>query len=207
MLPASLVAIANGATLGDNVHGDWIRFWRPGFNQWWTWIGPSQVWRRAEEWIGAADIAAVRIQAIQGDFRDINVSGTLSAEHIDADVRNVRVLWNHSVGIQIDEDGGSITLSENPAAFDYLEFVMQETNPGVSPYGLASIPVRKIHVGSTYDDDSAIAFGVAIGAGEASGPTWWIRRSSSTSATLTMEATHHSLAGNVHIVTGVKEVD
>ena len=198
VLPAALVAIANGATLGDNVHGDWIRFWRPGFNQWWTWIGPSQVWRRAEEWIGAADIAAVRIQAIQGDFRDINVSGTLSAEHIDADVRNVRVLWNHSVGIQIDEDGGSITLSEDPSGFDYLEFVMQETNPGVSPYGLASIPVRKIHVGSTYDDDSAIAFGVAVGAGEASGPTWWIRRSSSSSATLTMEATHHSLAGNVH---------
>ena len=207
VLPAALVAIANGATLGDNVHGDWIRFWRPGFNQWWTWIGPDQVWRRAQEWIGAADIAAVRIQAITGNFRDINVSGTLAAEHIDADVRNVKVLWNHSVGIEIDEEGGSITLDESPVGFDYLEFVMQETNPGVSPYGLASIPLHKIHVGATYDDDSAIAFGVAVGAGEASGPTWWIRRTSSTSRTLYMQATHHSLAGNVHVITGVREVD
>ena len=206
-LPPSLVAIANSATLGDNVHGDWIRFWRPDFNQWWTWNGPAAEWRRAEEWIGAADIAAVRIQAIEGNFRDINVSGTLAAEHIDADVRNVKVLWSHNVGIQIDETGGSITLDESPVGFDYLEFVMQETNPGVSPYGLASIPVHKIHVGAAYDDDSAIAFGVALGEGVASGPTWWIRRTSSTSATLYMQATHHSLAGNVHVITGVKEVD
>ena len=206
-LPAALVAIANDATLGDNVHGDWIRFWRPDFNQWWTWNGPAQEWRRAEEWIGAADIAAVRIQAIEGNFRDINVSGTLAAEHIDADVRNVKVLWSHNVGIEIDETGGSITLDRAPDDYDYLEFVMQETNPGVSPYGLASIPVHKIHVGASFDDDSAIAFGVAIGAGSASGPTWWIRRSSSTSAILYMQATHHSLAGNVHGVIAIKEVD
>ena len=206
-LPAALVAIADDATLGDNVHGDWIRFWRPDFNQWWTWNGPAQEWRRAEEWIGAADIAAVRIQAIEGNFRDINVTGTLAAEHIDADVRNVKVLWSHNVGIEIDETGGSITLDRAPDDYDYLEFVLQETNPGVSPYGLASIPVHKIHVGASFDDDSAIAFGVAIGAGSASGPTWWIRRSSSTSAILYMQATHHSLAGNVHGVIAIKEVD
>ena len=67
-LPAELVTIANSATLGDNVHGDWIRFWRPDFNSWWTWNGPASEWRMAVEWIGAADIAAVRHSGDRGRF-------------------------------------------------------------------------------------------------------------------------------------------
>ena len=78
------------------MHGDWIRFWRPDFNSWWTWNGPAAEWRMAQEWIGAADIAAVHIQAITGDFGDLNVTGTLDASHISADVQNVDVLWTGS---------------------------------------------------------------------------------------------------------------
>ena len=206
-LPASLVAIANAATLGDNVHGDWIRFWRPGFNSWWTWVGPSSEWRMAEEWIGAADIAAVRIQAITGDFRDINVTGTLSAEHIDADVRNVKVLWSHSVGVSVETAGYTATLSDPPTDYDYLEFVLEELNPQISPFGLASIPVPHIRVGATFDNDSAIAYAIARGAGEADGPTLLIRRPSSTSRDLALQATTASTGGALHGVIGVREVD
>ena len=206
-LPAALVAIADSATLGDNVHGDWIRFWRPGFNQWWTWNGPAGEWRRAEEWIGAADIAAVRIQAITGDFRDINVSGTLAAEHIDADVRNVKVLWSHSVGVSVETAGYTATLSEPPDDYDYLEFVLEELNPQISPFGLGAIPVGHIHVGSTFDNDSAIAYAIARGAGEADGPTLLIRRPTSTSADLVLQATTASTGGALHGVIGIKEVD
>ena len=206
-LPASLVAIANAATLGDNVHGDWIRFWRPGFNSWWTWVGPSSEWRMAEEWIGAADIAAVRIQAITGDFRDINLTGTLSAEHIDADVRNVKVLWSHSVGVSVETAGYTATLSDPPTDYDYLEFVLEELNPQISPFGLASIPVPHIRVGATFDNDSAIAYGIARGAGEADGPTLLIRRPSSTSLDLALQATTASTGGALHGVIGVREVD
>ena len=148
VLPPSLVAIADGATLGDNVHGDWIRFWRPGFNQYWTWNNPAAEWRRAEGWIGAAEIVAVNIQAIAGDFRDIDVTGTLAAEHIDADVRNVKVLWSHSVGVSVETAGYTATLSEAPDEYDYLEFVLEELNPEISPFGLGAIPVGHIHVGS-----------------------------------------------------------
>ena len=206
-LPASLVAIANDATLGDNVHGDWIRFWRPGFNSWWTWNGPAAEWRRAEEWIGAADIAAVRIQAIEGDFRDINVTGTLAAEHIDADVRNVKVLWSHSVGVSVETAGYTATLSEPPDDYDYLEFVLEELNPEISPFGLGAIPVGHIHVGADFDNDSAIAYAIARGAGEADGPTLLIRRPTSTSADLVLQATTASTGGALHGVIGIKEVD
>ena len=206
-LPASLVAIANGATLGDNVHGDWIRFWRPGFNSWWTWNNPAAEWRMAEEWIGAADIAAVRIQAITGDFRDINLTGTLAAEHIDADVRNVKVLWSHSVGVSVETTGYTATLSDPPTDYDYLEFVLEELNPEISPFGLASIPVPHIHVGATFDNDSAIAYAIARGRGEADGPTLLIRRPSATSLQLIMEATTDSTGGALHGVIGVREVD
>ena len=207
VLPAELVAIANGATLGDNVHGDWIRFWRPGFNQYWTWNNPAQEWRRAEGWIGAAEIVAVNIQAITGDFRDINVTGTLAAEHIDADVRNVKVLWSHSVGVSVETAGYTATLSEPPDEYDYLEFVLEELNPQISPFGLGAIPVGHIHVGSTFDNDSAIAYAIARGAGEADGPTLLIRRPTATSAQLVMRATNESTGGALHGVIGIKEVD
>ena len=208
VLPPSLLAIANAATLGDNVHGDWIRFWRPSFNQWWTWNGPASEWRRAEEWIGAADIAAVRIQAIEGNFRDINVTGTLAAEHIDADVRNVKVLWSHDVGVNVDETTGyTATLSEAPDEYDYLEFVLEELNPQISPFGLGAIPLGHIHVGATFDNDSAIAYAIARGGGVADGPTLLIRRPTATSAQLVMLALNDTTGGALHGIIGIKEVD
>ena len=102
-LPAALVAIADGETVGENVDGDWIRFWRPGFNAWWNWGAAANAWRRAENWIGAADIDAVNIRAISGDFRDLNVTGTLDVSHLDvdsirADVRNAAVIYNGNTG-------------------------------------------------------------------------------------------------------------
>ncbi len=124
VLPAAFVAIADGETVGENVDGDWIRFWRPGFNSWWSWGAAASAWRKAENWIGAADIDAVNVRAISGDFRDLNVTGTFSAANLDlgeglaeegGQLRGARLLWTGSQAL--GTTARAFALAEPAAAF------------------------------------------------------------------------------------------
>ena len=58
--------------------------------------------------IGAETVLAVDISAITGDFSNLNVTGILTAEHIDADVQNAKNLYN---GAAKDVDNTGQTVS------------------------------------------------------------------------------------------------
>ena len=53
---------------------------------------------RMLKFIGAETVLAVDISAITGSFADLNVTGVLSAEHIDSDVINSRVIFDGESG-------------------------------------------------------------------------------------------------------------
>ncbi len=111
-LPAAYVTIANDLTTGENVNGDFVSFYRNNnFVQWWTWQASSSTWVRAVDLVAAAEILAVNITAIKGDFGDIDVTGTLAAEHISADVRNWDPLWGGSVSVEHDDDTTATTVT------------------------------------------------------------------------------------------------
>ena len=91
VLPQTFVTLANNATPGENLQGDFVVFFfGSSFSSAWTWDGT--IWRYAVAFIGAQLIQAIEIRALMGDFGDLNVTGVLSAEHLDADVRNATTL-------------------------------------------------------------------------------------------------------------------
>ena len=126
-LPASLVTIANDLTVGDNVNGDFVIFQRSGFSQWWAWIDNQDAWKPATSFIAARDIVSVNLSSITGNFSQLNVKGVLSADHIDADVRNWDGLWK---GVQLIADGatGTFLLNTDPKNYHRLAVEFQWGN-------------------------------------------------------------------------------
>ena len=115
-LNATWTARANALTPGENITNDIVTFWRgESFSSSWYWSGTT--WLRMLKFIGAETVLAVDISAITGSFDDLSVTGVLSAEHIDSDVINSRVIfdgesgdinqWVLSVPFVINEDDWS----------------------------------------------------------------------------------------------------
>ena len=115
-LDATWTTRANALTPGNNITNDIVTFWRgESFSSSWYWNGTT--WVRMLKFIGAETVLAVDISAITGSFADLNVTGVLSAEHIDSDVINSRVIfdgesgdisqWVLSVPFVINEDDWS----------------------------------------------------------------------------------------------------
>ena len=94
-LPNALVTLANNATPGDNKFGDFVRFYRNDYSDYWTWRDDTtDHWERTINFLGAAQIQAVNVSALTGDFADLNVSGLLSANKIDAgNLQEITELW------------------------------------------------------------------------------------------------------------------
>ena len=111
-LPNALVTLANNATPGNNLIGDFVRFHRGSYSDYWLWTDRStDRWERAEDFIGAAQISAVNISAITGSFNDLAVTGTLAANKISGDVQNVRVLWTGSQLVGYNSAGSTVDQS------------------------------------------------------------------------------------------------
>ena len=94
-LPKALADLADAETPGANRRGDFVRFYRQEYSDYWVWntLSANARWERLQDFIGARQISAVNISAITGDFADLDVTGVLSANHISADVRNAVTLW------------------------------------------------------------------------------------------------------------------
>ena len=96
-LNATWTARANALTPGENIANDIVTFWRgESFSSSWYWNGTT--WVRMLKFIGAETVLAVDISAITGSFADLNVTGVLSADHIDSDVINSRVIFDGESG-------------------------------------------------------------------------------------------------------------
>ena len=94
-LPNALETLANNATPGDNKIGDFVRFYRGGYSDYWTWTDrTTDRWERTLDFLGAAQIQTVDIRAITGNFADLNVSGVLTASKVDApNLQDLTQLW------------------------------------------------------------------------------------------------------------------
>ena len=121
-LNSTWTARANALTPGENITNDIVTFWRgESFSSSWYWSGAT--WLRMLKFIGAETILAIDITAITGSFADLNVTGVLSADHIDSDVRNWRRLFSGSIAITSQSTWRSITLLESLNNFTSLFFV------------------------------------------------------------------------------------
>ena len=123
-LPTSLDTTADDAVDNEPLGGDFLRFYHDGSdgreNWWYTYNADSAEWRVSQAFISAAQVQAINIQSIRGDFGDINVSGTLSGQHIDADVRNWDRLWGGGVDLSTTATGFNLAASLD----DYDNFVV-----------------------------------------------------------------------------------
>ena len=76
----SLINLANGATPGDNLVGDSVRFTRTGFVKWYSWTGAQ--WTALVDFIGAETIVGLQAVFNTLTVNLANVTGTLTAAHI-----------------------------------------------------------------------------------------------------------------------------
>ena len=169
-LPAGPLASANAITPGANLNGDFVRFYRtdPVYNDYWVWNDTANQWERASDFLGAVQIQAVNISAVKGDFQDIEVTGRLSIDHIDADVRNAQVLWE---GVANTEDAVILPLTESLDGYDSLLFygnIDQHNVPGSSSiYATGGMPVSVLRTGTRNSSKSSVGTKVnfAFGSG------------------------------------------
>ena len=76
----SLINLANGATPGDNLVGDSVRFTRTGFVKWYSWTGAQ--WTALVDFIGAETIVGLQAVFNTLTVNLARVTGTLTASHI-----------------------------------------------------------------------------------------------------------------------------
>ena len=76
----SLINLANGATPGDNLVGDSVRFTRTGFVKWYSWTGAQ--WTALVDFIGAETIVGLQAVFNTLTVNLAKVTGTLTAAHI-----------------------------------------------------------------------------------------------------------------------------
>ena len=88
-LTQAFITLADNATPGDNVNGDFVSFYHGNFAQARTWRESTSTWVYAEPFIAAVSANFVDISAITGDFNDLTVTGILEATYLSANVFNV----------------------------------------------------------------------------------------------------------------------
>ena len=120
-LPAALVTLANNATPGGNKIGDFVRFYRNTYSDYWTWTDrATDRWERTLDFLGAAQIQTVDISAITGNFADLNVSGVLTANKIEAEnLSGLFALWT---GVQTIGPRGTHRFNL-PTGYDLDDFI------------------------------------------------------------------------------------
>ena len=140
LLPASFTNIANGLTVGGNVAGDFIRFYRGNFVQWWTWDASTDRWVRAVDLVAAA-----RIQTI--DLTAINIIGgqawidTLTVNNINANLRNWDPLW-----------GGSVIVANSGSTVRQATVSWGNDIPPTTDYDLIGVAIEYTTRGATTED-------------------------------------------------------
>ena len=141
------------------------------------------------------------------------VCGTLSADHIDSDVRNVRVLWrgrSFVVNTTVESSGKLFSIDEDIDNFDYLELSVVLHPSGLA--GFIIIDLDRIPSGTTpyvsgtsftTRDSTVNAFSFVGANVAATGMLARIRRISSRQIRLWVEDAR--LGGFVYKIIGVRE--
>ena len=124
----ALVQALDAAVGGSPLNNDWVQITADVVGgvvfipTWAVYNESATEWRRANrDFIAAGEIQAIDISAITGDFKDIKVTGTLAADHIDADVQNVKVLFKGSINL-VFRTTNSAAMSDDIGNYDILQF-------------------------------------------------------------------------------------
>ena len=210
-LPIQYRNRANAITVGDNVAGDFVIFYRREHSFAWTWqASEGGKWRYAQPFIAAVSAQFVNITAIYGNISNLNVSGVLSAEHISADVRNVEVLWTgpgRLAATTVETSGLELTVGEDINNFDYLEFSVVLRNEGIAGFVIVDIdriPSTYGSFGSFSSNSRSISgFSYIGGHLRGAGLILRIRRLSSTRIRIWVE--NSEFEGYIYKIIGVRE--
>ena len=117
-LTGALLRRANNATQGDNLIGDVVFFYRSGFARSFAWEGST--WRVMDRYIAAELIQAASLTALNVTVRNIDIGETLTAEHVDANLRNARVLWRGSGQVDDQTQRYGFTMGADMRDYDVL---------------------------------------------------------------------------------------
>ena len=117
-LTGALLRRANNATQGDNLIGDVVFFYRSGFARSFAWEGST--WRVMDRYIAAELIQAASLTALNVTVRNIDIGETLTAEHVDANLRNARVLWRGSGQVDDETHRYGFTMGADMRDYDVL---------------------------------------------------------------------------------------
>ena len=151
------VVRANEATTGGNVIGDIVTFYRASeFTSTWGWEGTQ--WRKLARFIGAELGLFGSLQALNLRVTNADIEGTITAQHIDADVRNVRPLWLGSMDRANNDDIWDIALRESVNGFAYVQGLIR--NRQAKGWGPWFIPVAALASG----DSTAVPTGAQVSA-------------------------------------------
>ena len=145
-LSGALRTKATNATQGDNLVGDIVFFYRPGFSKAFSWTGAA--WQELARFIGAELIQAASLTALNLTVRDADIQGTITAAHIDANVFNVDILWTGNLYLSSNRRYYSLTCagSRRVTDWDALLFVVANNNGDLCL--ISSIPQTRVIVGS-----------------------------------------------------------
>ena len=126
----------------------------------------------------------------------LDIIGTITADHIDSDVRNVGVLYQNNSGVQVNNSNTSIlTLTGDLDDYDAIEFVIRITNLGA--YGITAIPRTAIPT-------SGHKF-CAFSAGRGDNQNLFLElRRNSAGTTLRVAAGTKGHDGYIHSIIGIK---
>ena len=202
-LNATWTTRANALTPGENITNDIVTFWRgESFSSSWYWSGTT--WLRMLKFIGAETVLAVDISAITGSFDDLSVTGRLSADHIDADVQNVTVLYN---GTPLDVTSTSTTVSftllNSLSSLDFISGSGKKS--GGTTWNSWSIPSSELVSGTSLSRPSnAKQFNIAIGHDSGDQLQMYIWKSSS-NMTLYMRSRNSDDNATIGEIWGIKQ--
>ena len=149
-------AVADAQTPGENVLTDVVVQYNVAeqFYETRSWTGTK--WLKIDlqipghvlfpDSVTAREIFVENLAALNLRVTNADIEGTLSAEHIDADVANTRILWSQSGGMAVDSSGRTYTFSLSTAlsAWASLSVWGEDTTGSGRGYVVTGIPVHRL---------------------------------------------------------------
>ena len=119
-LTATYAALADEAVPDESKIGDFVSFVRAttGFASMWSWDGTA--WGRAARFIAAEQISAINLSAFNIQVTNEDFTGTLTADHIDADVQNYDELFDNVNGLTVGGTDSTLRLNHDYRDYDAI---------------------------------------------------------------------------------------
>ena len=209
-LPSVLQDLANGATPGDNLTYDSVRFIRGNFAQLWTWSGSA--WVETQGFIAAENVFALEAFFNELIARQATINTLVANDafitNLRANVNNVVVLWrnfanpkNFTVSGQIMAFSLRSTLTA--ALFDEIQGSARTRYTGYS-FQKWSIPVAFVPIGTAGSKPSAATVNFSMATGDSPEAAHFFAWRSADGMTLYLQQSGSDSDARFYNVIGIK---